>query len=162
MFKLDSKTIEKRSDNLILFHQNVNRFSGKILDIELLTDKFSIDILCLCETWLKPEKMLFNINNFKVASVFNRVTAEGGGTLILCKNNLKFKDRSDITSSSVDRLCEVACAEIGSHLFLCVYRPPASNFSLFLTNMEEILRKIFKSNKLVFICGDFNIDTYIF
>ena len=119
-----------------------------------------MDILCFCETWLKPDRMLFNVNNFLVASAYNRSTI-GGGTLILCNSGLRYKERKDITACSVDRLCEVACAEVEGHTFLCVYRPPASNVTLFLVTMEEILSTLSRDNRLVFVCGDFNIDLLV-
>ncbi|KAJ8704333.1 hypothetical protein PYW08_013057 [Mythimna loreyi] len=126
----------------------------------MLIDKYSMDILCFCETWLKPDRMLFNVNNFSVASAFNR-SSIGGGTLILCNNSLRYKERKDITACSVDRLCEVACAEVEGQIFLCVYRPPASNLTFFLIIIEEILNKLIKDNKLVFVCGDLNIDLLV-
>lgn len=158
MFKLTTQTIDKHSDSILLYHQNINRFSGKILDVELLVDKYSIDILCFCETWLKPNKMNFNVNNFVIASAFNRLSAEGGGSLILCKDFLKYKERQDIISLSIDRVCEVACAEIENLIILCVYRPPASKLLSFIFIMEEILNKLCRNIKEIHVCGDFNVD----
>ncbi|KAJ8713115.1 hypothetical protein PYW08_008419 [Mythimna loreyi] len=126
----------------------------------MLIDKYNMDILCFCETWLKPDRMLFNINNFSVASAYNRLSV-GGGTMILCNNSFRYKERKDITACSVDRLCEVACAEVEGRTFLCVYRPPASNLTSFLIVIEEILNKLIKDSKLVFVCGDLNIDLLV-
>lgn len=126
---------------LVLFHQNINRFSGKLLDIELLLEKYNLDILCFTETWLSSDKMSFNIDNYVTVSAFNRVTSKGGGTLILTKSNIKFKERKDICAHSIERVCEVACAEIADLIIVCVYRPPASNMSVFLCTMEAILKK---------------------
>lgn len=59
---------------------------------------------------------------------------------------------------SVERVCEVACAEIDKYIILSIYRPPASNFNAFQLIFEDILRIICKSKQSIIICGDFNID----
>lgn len=151
-------TKEKCNSVYTIVHQNVNRFSGKILDVELLLDKYSVDILCLTETWLKPENMCFSVNNCKVASVFNRDSAMGGGCIILVKDSIKCKERKDIVSYSVDRVCEIASAEFDGFLIVCIYRPPSGNLTIFFTLLEDLLDKIFACNKSIVICGDFNID----
>lgn len=152
-------TTEKRKKSCLkLIHQNINRFSGKIPDIELLIDKHSPHILCFSETWLKPTKMSFNINTFSIASLFNRTISEGGGTIILCKSNIQFKERKDITSCSIERHCEIACAELEDIIILCVYKPPTANFDLFTTCLENALVKLSRSSKTSLVCGDFNID----
>lgn len=154
-------TTEKDNIKLNLIHQNIQSFSSKILDIELLIEKYNLDLLCFTESWLKAEKMCFNINNFVVASFFNRNSCEGGGSIILIKNNLKYKERKDIVKLSVERVCEISCAEMDTYIILCIYRPPASVLSSFIDIMEDVLSKIYDLNKRVFVCGDFNIDTLI-
>jgi hypothetical protein len=142
-----------------LVHQNINRFSGKIIDIELFLDKSSVDILCLTETWLKSDKMSFNVEHYKVASVFSRVSAMGGGCMLLLKNCFKFKERTDLVGLSVERTCEIASVEVEDFLIVCIYRPPSSsNFSTFLAIMEVLLEKMFLSKRSIVMCGDFNID----
>lgn len=104
--------------------------------------------------------MGFQVNNFTVASYYNRVQAEGGGVLILVRNSFKFKERKDICCLSIERVCEVACVETDLYVIICLYRPPSSNFVYFLEVMEDILRKI-KSNKNILVCGDFNINVLL-
>jgi hypothetical protein len=142
-----------------LVHQNINRFSGKINDVELFLDRTNVDILCLTETWLKSDRMSFNVKNYRVASVFSRVSAMGGGCMLLLKNGFKFKERTDLVGYSVERTCEIASVELQDFLVICIYRPPSSsNFSSFLAITEILLQKIFLSKKATLICGDFNID----
>jgi nicotinamide mononucleotide adenylyltransferase len=161
LFFSEVSLTKEKGENIcfILVHQNINRFSGKIIDIELFLDKTNVDILCLTETWLKPDKMSFNVENYRVASVFNRVSAMGGGCMLLIKNGFKFKERKDLVGCSVERTCEIASVELEDFLIICIYRPPSSsNFSSFLAIMEVLLEKVFLSKRAIVICGDFNID----
>lgn len=41
---------------------------------------------------------------------------------------------------------------------MSVYRPPDADFALFESTMEEALLKTFVRNKMLIVCGDFNID----
>jgi hypothetical protein len=102
--------------------------------------------------------MKFNVNNYALASAFNRTTAEGGGSIILVKNGLTFKERKDLAGCSVDRVCEIACAEMDQYLIICVYRPPSGNLTSFIEIMEDVLGKATSNKKSVVVCGDFNID----
>lgn len=141
-----------------MFHQNINRFSGKLLDLELFTETEDIDVICLTETWLKNDMMKFNVNNYVVASVFNRGSAAGGGSIILVKKGLVCKERKDLSSLSVERVCEVASAEMDRYIFISVYRPPSCSLISYINVMEDVLRKASKSNKSIVVCGDFNVD----
>ena len=44
------------------------------------------------------------------------------------------------------------------HIFLCTYRPPDSNLNEFLCDLDQVLAKIAKENKLVFLMGDWNLN----
>ncbi|KAI8434099.1 hypothetical protein MSG28_012243 [Choristoneura fumiferana] len=63
----------------------------------------------------KKDSMQFNVHNYAIASAFCRESAAGGGSLILVKNGLKFKERKDLSSLSVERVCEIASAETEQH-----------------------------------------------
>ncbi|GBO98965.1 hypothetical protein EVAR_90162_1 [Eumeta japonica] len=58
------------------------------------------------------------------ASSFSRERSIRGGSLILIRNNLKFKERKDIVSLSVERVIEIACVELERLVVMSVYRPP--------------------------------------
>ncbi|KAG6453216.1 hypothetical protein O3G_MSEX008022 [Manduca sexta] len=103
----------------------------------------------------KPERA-----GYRVASSFFWISAEGGGTMILIKDGVTHKDRQDIVKLSVERVCEVACAETSGYIILYVYRPPSSNILAFISKMEDILKKL-KMNNNILVCGDFNIDLLV-
>lgn len=74
---------------------------------------------------------------------------------------LKAKERKDIVSLSVERHCEIACAELERHIILCIYSPPSACFETFIVTLEEALCKASSKNKSLIICGDFNIDLLV-
>ncbi|PNF34798.1 hypothetical protein B7P43_G03730 [Cryptotermes secundus] len=56
-------------------------------------------------------------------------------------------------------VCAVKCKFLSSTFcILAFYRSPSSNFSLFITQLEVVINKIYKPNLLMIVCGDFNIN----
>lgn len=149
------------NSNLILVHQNIQSFPGKLLEIELFLEKCNVDILCVTEHWLQDYKMTFSVNNYKIASCFNRKSAGRGGSLILLKNNLKFKERKDIASFSIEQSVELSCVELDKYIIISVYRPPTADYAIFESTMEHILGKACIGDKKIVVCGDFNIDLLV-
>ncbi|KAJ8728275.1 hypothetical protein PYW08_016660 [Mythimna loreyi] len=117
------------------------------------------DIICFTEHWLKDFQMLINYENYNVGSCFNRNSMLRGGSLILIKSSIKFKTRKDIVALSIEHSIELSCVELDRHIIVCVYRPPNyQNYSIFESVMEDVMAKLSNSNKLVIICGDFNVN----
>lgn len=153
-----NKNVDKKKSNVInLVHQNIQGLLGKELEIELFLNYNFIDIMCITEHWLKNYEF-FSINNHQVASRFSRERHIRGGSLILVRNGLKYKERADIVSLSVECTVELACVEFSRLIVLSVYRPPASSYELFESVIDEALCKLCNKNKYVFVCGDYNID----
>lgn len=119
---------------------------------------YNIDIFCVTEHWLKSNELMPQFNNHQVGSSFTRLSSIHGGSLIILHNQLKFKERKDIVSLSVERTIEVSAVELEQFIVVCVYRPPLSNFDLFESIMESVLLKISLSSKKLLICGDFNVN----
>ncbi|GBP33098.1 hypothetical protein EVAR_18578_1 [Eumeta japonica] len=103
-------------------------------------------------------QLQFGFVNHQVASSFSRERSIRGGSLILIRNNLKFKERKDIVSLSVERVIEIACVELERLVVMSVYRPPHSSYELFESVMDQALCKINDKSKRIAICGDFNVD----
>ena len=138
-------------------HQNIQGFSSKYLEISLFLESNNIHLLCITEHWLKKE-MLFNCDNYKIVSSFNRESALRGGSLIIIKNNFKCKERKDIVQLSIEQTIEISCAELERFIVICIYRPPLADFMLFESVMEDALSKAVKNSKIIIVCGDFNIN----
>lgn len=127
--------------------------------MSLFLHSFGIDVLCITEHWLREHELLNSLENYKIVSAFIRKTAIRGGSMILLKNTLKYKERKDITNFSIERTIEISCVELEQFIIVCVYRPPSSNYITFELAMEDLLKCISKSRgKTIIICGDFNVN----
>lgn len=121
-----------------------------------------VEVLCLTEHWLKKHNMIFNLQNYKICSSFNRVNILRGGSMILVRNCIKAKERKDVSALSVEHKIELSCIELEKYIIVCVYRPPYNdNFDLFEAIMEDVLKIVCKSKKNTVVCGDFNIDLLV-
>lgn len=47
------KNVAKQEGGVTVLHMNVQSFKSKVEDVELMINKFCVDILCLSEHWLK-------------------------------------------------------------------------------------------------------------
>jgi hypothetical protein len=148
----------EKSQSINIFHQNIQGFSSKELEIGLFLDSDDIQVLCITEHWLRQEQLIFDFVNFKLASFYARKSAIHGGSLIIVKESMKSKERKDIVRLSIERIVEIACTELENHIIICVYRPPASDFSTFESTMENVLKLSTNSKKAIIVCGDFNVN----
>lgn len=144
---------------LVVASQNLQGgFSSKLLEIELFLEQHKVDVLCVTEHWLLECHMNFSVSNYQVASCFNRKSKIHGGSLLLVKKDLKFKERKDICRFSVEFLVEFSCIELDQHIIVGVYRRGKGEFSLFEPVMEDVLRVASTRKKKIVVCGDFNIN----
>ena len=148
----------RNKHNLNIFHQNIQGLIGKELELELFMNCNNIDILCLTEHWLKEHQFMFSFKNHCVGSSYSRVNIIRGGSLIILRNTIKFKERKDIVNLSVERVIEISCVELEQFIVMSVYRPPCATYTIFEKHLEDVLFKISNNNKTVVVCGDFNIN----
>lgn len=131
---------------------------SKLLEIELFLSSENIDILCISEHWLKTCELMFNFCNHQIGSSFCRGNAIRGGSLILLHKKLKFKERKDIVSLSVERLIEVSCVELEQFIIVSLYSPPSAQYDSLEKILEQVLYKLQKSKKKLVVSGDFNVN----
>ncbi len=161
--KVSSRSIlynKHKQGNITLLSQNIQGISSKLLELELFLEKFKFDIICITEHWMKKYQVEFmSFKNYCVGSFFSRQAMIHGGSLILLKNSIKYKERQDITSLSIEHTIELSCVELDGHVVICVYRPPnLQNLNVFNSVMEQVLQKTCSNSKFTIVCGDFNID----
>lgn len=152
--------MDKHALNIV--HQNIQGLSSKALEIELFLKKYNVQILCVTEHWLKMEQLLlFNNEYFSVGSAFVRKKTIHGGSLIYVCSSVNYKERKDIADLSIERTIELSCVELKQYIVVCVYRPPQSDFILFETVMEDVMKRLSSVHKHVIVCGDFNVDLLV-
>ncbi len=107
---LNIRSLDKNSENLIYLLQDCN---------------FNIDILCLTETWQNLNNC--TINGYQPPITLLRSNKKGGGVGIYCKNNINFKNITEMSRSN--EYIEIISIEYKTNkvkgIISSVYRPPS-------------------------------------
>jgi hypothetical protein len=141
-----------------IMHFNARSIGNKIDEFRILCVKFRPNILCITETWTKPDldEYLFRIDGYILHQKF-RADGNGGGVAIYVKTNSNFIVNRVFEETNLELLClEVKQTNCKSFLITCVYRP-ANRDECFWEDFENFLN--YFSKKEVIILGDFNIDS---
>ena len=91
------------------------------------------------------------------------IEANAGGTLIYIRNHLSYKTRNDLkiyksfaTESTFIEICNPKKTNI---IIGCSYKHPNMNINEFNDDyLNELLDKLSKENRIIFLLGDFNIN----
>ena len=89
----------------------------------------------------------------------------GGGVSFFISNKLMHSHRSDIQFNPVFNsiIIDIDRSELRStrHMsVILVYRPPNTDSSIFINDLEKILSKLDSENRDICMIGDFNYDTF--
>lgn len=126
----------------------------------LQTSSQPFNINTISETWINTGKeMAFELEGYELKNI-NRKNKGGGGVAIYIDKNLNYKILES-TTTVVDNLLECLTIEICNKknknvIVSCIYRTPGINIDIFRECIEGMFSNI--SNKVIFICGDFNTD----
>ena len=121
-------------------------------------------VIGLSETWLSDTNYnCYGLNGYNHFHV-TRNQRKGGGLSIFIQNELAGMQRDDM--SYVSDVMEVLSVEISKQdistrkdvIISVVYRPPNTDVTAFVESLQELLSKVKKENKLVYLMGDFNIN----
>jgi exonuclease III len=165
-FKVVKKEKLKQEQNntvVTVFHQNVQSINNKLLELNVIvqTELEKVDVLCLSEHWLREEYIkLISINEFKLTSNFSRSESIHGGTCIYVKHYLQTKEVNYIQGISKEKDFEMSAVEIRDYdmIVVCVYRSPDGDFTIFLSSLESVIKKVQMRKKRLLLCGDWNIN----
>uniref|UniRef100_A0A3P9M519 Reverse transcriptase domain-containing protein n=1 Tax=Oryzias latipes TaxID=8090 RepID=A0A3P9M519_ORYLA len=122
------------------------------------SQRFSV--IAISETWFNAEK---GVENFILEGYelryCNRLNKGGGGVALYVDKTLHFRVVNSMTAV-VDNMLECLTIEISQEnqkniVVSCIYRTPGSNMDMFTGLMEKMF---VDKNKVIFVCGDFNID----
>lgn len=145
---------------IVILHANVQSIHNKYQEIEHLLHDCKCDVLCLSETWGKDHKVqAMNIENFELASYYNRKLFEHGGTAIFVRNSLDYKIRNDINKISFEMNFELTAIELkpSKIVVVAVYRPD-KDLPLFFDLLTKLLQSLCREEKQFIITGDFNLN----
>ena len=148
-----------------LFHVNIRSLSKHFGELQSLINstKIPFDIIGVTES-----KQLLNtdfavnvsLDGYHIHSQPTKSTH--GGVVMYVNKHLDYTPRDDL--SVLEDEFETLWIEIktGSKakniLCCCVYRHPNTDTKKFIGYMDNVLSKISKTNKLIFVMGDFNIN----
>ena len=118
-------------------------------------------IIGISETWLDDCYHFSDIAGYNFLHK-PRVNRIGGGVGFYTGEHLNYKERNDL-SFPEDKSAESLFVEINrikeKNIIVCIiYRPPDSKLNEFLSDVDLVLGKISKENKLVFLMGDWHLN----
>lgn len=154
--------ITHSNNNFSLLHLNVRSLMHKTTDINMLLHDSGVDfnVLAITETWLNDVSApSVQIPNYQF-SYKNRSSKLGGGVGFFIRQDLTYITRNDLSlmSECIEVLAvELFCKSINIIVFV-VYRPPNTDANNFIDLLSNLVNKAKKSNRLVYVAGDFNID----
>ena len=154
-----------KSNGLAILQHNIRGVLGKQDPLKLLLNNIRRDcrvqVIMLAETWLKKN----NVKQFKTPGYSfigsHRKSKHGGGVGILLSQNLKYRQRKDL-SLNVPNF-ESVTFEMKTHqqgILLCkIYRPQNSSDKEFLKNYSRLQKKFTPQQLARLIIGlDHNLD----
>lgn len=162
------REIEKSADYLITFSDfsiitlNIRGIRNKLSNLEIFlnnslqneteVNRKRVDIIFICETFMKEgEEKFCNIENYQ-SFHFPRPNRLGGGVSFFVRNGIKIGKQHRIFHEE-NQFFILKLKSFNTKL--CgVYKPPDTNTRNFLEKYDSIL----SSNKKMICMGDFNID----
>ncbi len=149
--------------SLTVVHHNIQGVLPHLKDFKCNPEMTLADIVCLTETWLKPEQTINLPTRYDLHRQDRCVTYEGmpdrqqqhGGVAILSHKSLKAHPVK-YRGPKLEYAC-VNCPDYNITI-ASVYRPPSYKMETFLTHMRELVACIEAniSGQGIVIMGDFN------
>ena len=127
---------------------------------------YKFTIITFTETWLAEyNSSLHNFIGYSHVYKLRDKKRRGGGVSMFIDSRIIYQDRNDINIDIeyVDTLAiEIPKEELNTNhstVIISIYRPPSIQQNLFTEKLGDLLNYLKRENKLIYILGDFNIDT---
>ena len=119
-------------------------------------------MLCITEHHLNSNEInTMDYGQYTLRAQYCRRLFNQGGAAIFIHNNID-SEVTELSSFCREKDLEICATKIqlisASLLILCVYRSPSGDFSYFLTQLENLLTKLYKPSVPIISCGDFNVN----
>lgn len=136
---------------MLIMQINVNELThARTVELVLLIETFKLDLICVNETFLKPNKN-FTIPGYKIYRFDRPGPKGGGGVMVLVKDSI---ESEDLGSASIDyaeiQLVKVKLNDNKLLKIASVYCPPGIVLS------DNAIKYINPQSHGLIICGDLN------
>lgn len=147
-------------DVLILGVINARSVCNKALDVRDMTMEYSLDVVCITETWLhgdiRDDPILVEMTPEHFKTVHHPRLGRGGGIGVLMRDELSPISRSRWEMRAME------CLDITLHTkpplrLITIYRPPSGHFASFLDEMDNLMTDIILCGGHLLVTGDFNV-----
>ena len=137
--------------------------SKRLDEIEsILAVKEKIDIICISETWLKPNISddQLSIQNYQIFRKDRELPVMGGGVAIYAHESAPVKRRKDLEVDGLEIIFVELHAQGKQFIIGCCYRAPGANaqqVQTFIDKFQQCINLIAtQATESFFILGDFN------
>lgn len=144
-------------------HINIQNLCNKLNEIDIYLTEHRPSVICFTETWTPSRGMdSMLIPGYAATSYFCRKDRIHGGVAIYTKEDISAKP-INMSEFSVEMHLE-CCAvlmnlEKYKLIIITVYRPPAGNIDIFITQLSTLLTHTYATCPKIVLCGDLNIDS---
>ena len=142
-------------DALSILFWNSQGLSNKILEFNNYINSEKVDIICVCETFLKPNMSIPLIPNYNYLRK-DRTRCRLGGLLIFYKKNLLVKNVNIPDTSILETLGVEIQVRNQSCYIILVYLPGGTKTKHIKDHYYHDLRLLTSLRKPYFLVGDFN------
>ena len=157
-----NRVFSHNSKKLFAMNINMQSFNAKIDEFSLFLDDINLTpkILCLSETWFKPDNKN-SIDGYKPYHSTRDEEHDHGGVSLLISDSLPVKCL-EISSHSSPELeyihirLNFSTRNMKKIDVIGIYRPPKSSINDFFSSIETLLNSVDTSNDII-VMGDFNI-----
>lgn len=151
--------------SLSMLNLNIRSITKNINELKLLLYKmnWSFNIICLQETWCKPDlpHETLELEGYTLQSQPRRDGKQGGGLGIYIQNDLVFKNRNELSVTCVDlelMAIEIIRPKEKNIIIANIYRPPSGKVDQLHDILSATLTNISREGKPIYILGDFNMN----
>ena len=144
---------------LRIMQLNIRGLISKQSDLRRLFLENQVDIGLICESWLTAlNECKLDINGYNYVGKI-KSNRKGGGTCILVKENIMFREIKRINNCTLEYCAIEVKTDAGTLIVCSAYKPPNSDNKVFLEDYGNLLKyfKTLKSQGII-IGLDHNLD----
>ena len=161
------KYFVKYKNDFSILNANIRGMAANLDKLKLLIDdlEYTFPIIGITETCLKAHNVDCHFINGHSHEYDIRPNRTGGGVSLFIANSIMYTRRRDIHINSVFNsvIIDIDKSEVNSRRNISViilYRPPNTDSTIFMKDMEEMFTILTSENRDIFMIGDFNYDTF--